>query len=55
MYINSFKDNFPNLKAKKEIKKINYSEKKIAEANANKHKSYLPKWNKTDNQLTAYN
>ena len=30
-------------------------EKKIAEANANKHKSYLFRWNRTDNQLTAYN
>ena len=38
-----------------EIKKINRLEKKIAEANANKHKSYLLKWNKFDNQLTAYN
>ena len=38
-----------------EIKKINCLEKKIAEANANKHKSYLFKWNKIDNQLTAYN
>ena len=38
-----------------EIKKINRLEKKIAEANANKHKSYLLKWNKIDNQLTAYN
>ena len=28
--------------------------KKIAEANANKHKSYLHKRNKIDNQLTAY-
>ena len=37
-----------------EIKKINYVEKKIAEANAIKHKSYLLKWNKIDNQLTAY-
>ena len=38
-----------------EIKKINRLEKKIAEANANKHKSYLLKWNKIDNQSTAYN
>ena len=38
-----------------EIKKINCLEKKIAEANANKHRSYLFKWNKIDNQLTAYN
>ena len=38
-----------------EIKKINCLERKIAEANANKHKSYLLKWNKFDNQLTAYN
>ena len=38
-----------------EIKKINRFEKKIVEANANKHKSYLLKWNKIDNQLTAYN
>ena len=38
-----------------EIKKINRLEKKIAEANANKHKSYLLKWNKIDNRLTAYN
>ena len=38
-----------------EIKKINRLEKKIVEANANKHKSYLLKWNKIDNQLTAYN
>ena len=30
-------------------------EKKIAEANASKHKSHLFKWNRTDNQLTAYN
>ena len=37
-----------------EIKKINRLEKKIAEANANKHKSYVLKWNKIDNQLTAY-
>ena len=37
-----------------EIKKINYAEKKTAEANAIKHKSYLLKWNKIDNQLTAY-
>ena len=36
-----------------EIKKINRLEKKNAEANANKHKSYLLKWNKSDNQLTA--
>ena len=27
----------------------------IAETNANKHKSYLLKWSKIDNQLTAYN
>ena len=32
-----------------EIKKINSLEKKIAEANANKRKSYLFKWNKIDN------
>ena len=38
-----------------EIKKINRFEKKIAETNANKHKSYLLKQNKIDNQLTAYN
>ena len=38
-----------------EIKKINRLEKKFAEANASKHKSYLLKWNKFDNQLTAYN
>ena len=38
-----------------EIKKINRLEKKIAEANANKHKSYLLKWNKINNQLTAFN
>ena len=38
-----------------EIKKINCLEKKIAEANANKHKAYVLKWNKIDNQLTAYN
>ena len=38
-----------------EIKKINCLEKKIAETNANKHKSYLLKWNKIDNQLTTYN
>ena len=38
-----------------EIKKINRLEKKIAKANANKHKSYLIKWNKINNQLTAYN
>ena len=37
-----------------EIKEINRLEKKVAEANANKHKSYLLKWNKIDNQLTAY-
>ena len=30
--------------------KINCLEKEIAEANTNKHKSYLLKWNKTDNQ-----
>ena len=35
--------------------KDNRLEKKIAEANANKHKSYLLKQNKIDNQLTAYN
>ena len=34
--------------------KINRLEKKNAEANANKHKYYLIKWNKIDNQLTAY-
>ena len=38
-----------------EIKKITRLEKKIAEANANKHKYYLLKSNKIDNQLTAYN
>ena len=38
-----------------EIKKINCLEKKIVEANTNKHKSYLFKWNKTDNLLTVYN
>ena len=38
-----------------EIKKINRLEKKIAKANANKHKSYLLKWNEIVNQLTAYN
>ena len=38
-----------------EVKKINCLEKKIAEANENKHKSCLFKWNKIDNQLTAYN
>ena len=32
-----------------EIKKINRLEKKIAEANVNKHKSYLLKWNKIEN------
>ena len=32
-----------------EIKKINSLEKTIAEANANKRKSYLFKWNKIDN------
>ena len=37
-----------------EIKKINCLEKKIAEANANKHKSYLLKWNEIDNHLTVY-
>ena len=37
-----------------EIKKINRLEKKIAEANAYKHKAYVLKWNKIDNQLTAY-
>ena len=36
-----------------EIKKINRLEKKIAEANANKHKSYLLKWNKIHSQLTT--
>ena len=43
------------LKSLLEIKKINCLEKKIAEANANKHRSYLLKWNKIDNQLKAYN
>ena len=38
-----------------EIKQINCLEKKIAEANANKDKSYLLKQNKIDNQLTLYN
>ena len=38
-----------------EIKKISHLEKKIVEGNANKHKSYLLKWNEIDNQLTAYN
>ena len=38
-----------------EIKKINCLEKKIAEANANKYKSFLLKWNKIDNQVAAYN
>ena len=38
-----------------ETNKINYLEKKMAETNANKHESYLFKWNKTDNQLTTYN
>ena len=38
-----------------EIKKINCLEKKIAKANTNKDKSYLLKWNKIDNQLTANN
>ena len=38
-----------------EIKKINFLEKKTAEANANKHKSLLFKWNKIENQLTACN
>ena len=38
-----------------EVRKINRLEKKIVEANANEHKSYLPKWKKIDNQLTAYN
>ena len=38
-----------------EIKKINHLEKKLAEANANKHKSYLLKWNKIKNHLTIYN
>ena len=37
------------------VKKINCLVKKIAEANANKHKSNLLKWNKIDNQLTPYN
>ena len=37
------------------MKKINCLEKKITEANANKHKSYPFKWNKTDNQLAAFN
>ena len=31
-----------------EMKKINYLEKKITEANANKQKFYLLKWNKID-------
>ena len=38
-----------------EIKKINPFEKKILEANGSNHKSYLLKWHKIDNQLTAYN
>ena len=38
-----------------DIKETNRLEKKVAEANANKHKSYLLKWNKIDNKLTAYN
>ena len=38
-----------------EIEKVNRLEKKIAEANANKNKSYLLKWNEIDNQLTTYN
>ena len=38
-----------------EMKKSNCWEKKIGEANANKHKSYLLKWNEIDNQLAAYN
>ena len=38
-----------------EIEKVNPLEKKIAEANANKNKSYLLKWNEIDNQLTTYN
>ena len=37
-----------------EIKKIFRLEKKIAKANANKHKSYLLISNKIDNQLTPY-
>ena len=36
-----------------EIEKVNRLEKKIAEANANKNKSYLLKWNEIDNQLTT--
>ena len=36
-----------------EIKKIKCLEKKIAETNGNMHKSYLFKWNKINNQLTA--
>ena len=31
-----------------EMKKINYLEKKITEANANKQNFYLLKWNKID-------
>ena len=46
---------FVCLKSLLEIKKINHLEKKIVVANANKHKSYLLKWNEIDNQLTAYN
>ena len=37
-----------------QIKKINRLEKKIAKENANEHHTYLLKWNKIDNQLTAY-
>ena len=37
-----------------EIKMINCLEKKIAKANANKHKSRLCKWNKTDKQLIIF-
>ena len=37
-----------------EIKMINCLEKKIAKANANKHKSHLCKWNKIDKQLIIY-
>ena len=38
-----------------EIKKVNRLEKKIEQANVNKHKPYQLKWNKIHNQLTAYN
>ena len=38
-----------------EIEKTNHLGKKIVEVNANKHKSNLLKWKKTDNQLTIYN